>query len=68
MNQEHPKFHFNLGQNVDVCDSKDKWVNGEIKYIKGNEAFIHYTGWSYRYDEYLDLLSDRILPQWEPGK
>ena len=59
---------FNLGQNVDVRDTKNKWVNGEIVYIKGHEAYLHYSGWSSRYDEYIDLRSGRILPQWEPGK
>ncbi len=62
------QFKFNLGQNVDVRDSKNKWVNGEIIYVKGYEAYIHYSGWSSRYDEYIDVRSDRILSQWEPGK
>jgi hypothetical protein len=57
-----------LGQSVDVKDTKNKWVNGEIIYIKGFEAYIHYSGSSNKYDEYIDLRSDRILPQWEPGK
>lgn len=35
MNQEIDNFKFNLGQNVDVKDIKNKWVNGEIIYIKG---------------------------------
>ena len=28
MQQTEAKFHFNLGQNVDVRDTKNKWVNG----------------------------------------
>lgn len=45
-----------------------KWVNGEILFIRGEEIYIHYSGWSSRFDEYVPLSSGRILAQWEPGQ
>lgn len=68
MISEVERHNYNLGQNVDVKDTKNKWVNGEIVYIKGSELYIHYSGWWSKYDEYIDMNSDRILTQWEPGK
>lgn len=31
-------------------------------------VFIHYTGWSAKYDESIDFSSPRILTQWEKTK
>jgi hypothetical protein len=36
MISEVERHNYNLGQNVDVKDTKNKWVNGEIVYIKGS--------------------------------
>jgi len=44
------QYHFNLGQNLDVKDTKNKWVNAEIIYIKDNNIYVHYSGWSPKYD------------------
>lgn len=30
--------------------------------------YIFYTGWSAKYNEWISKDSNRILPQWEPGK
>ena len=59
---------FALGQNVDVLDVKNKWVNGEVIFIKKDLLYIHYSGWSHRFDEEIPTTSPRVLTQWEPGK
>lgn len=28
---------------------------------------VHFTGWSYKYDEWIDERSDRVLKQWRRG-
>ena len=37
-------------------------------FCSSNEIYVHYTGWSAKYDQYINVDSDRILTQWEPGK
>ena len=37
-------------------------------FIRGHELYIHYSGYSPKFDEYISMHSDRILTQWEPGK
>ena len=59
------QYHFNLGQNLDVRDTTNKWVNAEIIYIKDNHLYLHYSGWSAKYDEYISIHSERILTQWD---
>ena len=53
---------------MDVLDKKNKWVNGEVLFIRKEELYIHYSGWSHRFDEYISVHSDRVLPQWTPKK
>lgn len=50
MQNELQQYHFNLGQNLDVKDTTNKWVNAEIIYIKDNHLYVHYSGWSTKYD------------------
>lgn len=60
--------HFHIGQNLDVRDSVGKWVNAEVRFVGNGTIYVHYTGWSAKYDESIDINSPRILPQWEHGK
>ena len=43
-------------------------MNAEILYVGKDTIYIHYTGWSAKYDESLSFHSPRILTQWEPTK
>jgi hypothetical protein len=54
-----------LGHNIDVRDGASKWVNGEILFVRGDEIYVHYSGWSSKFDEYIRLPSDRLLLQWD---
>ena len=29
---------------------------------------VHFTGWSYKYDEWIDEGSERVLKQWRRGQ
>lgn len=53
-------MNFQVGQWVDVKDSIDQWLEGQIAKLRGNRAFIHYNGWGNRWDEWIDLTSPRI--------
>ena len=48
--QAQSGLKFSVGQNVDTLDIKNKWVNGEVIFIKNNQLYIHYSGWSIRFD------------------
>lgn len=60
------KYH--VGQNLDVKDSVGKWINAEVLFAGNGTIYVHYSGWSAKYDESIDIDSPRILPQWQPGK
>lgn len=59
---------FHVGQNLDILDSVNKWMNAEVLFAGNGTIFIHYTGWSYKYDESIPTSSPRILKQWKPGQ
>ncbi len=48
------------GQWVDVKDTINEWLQAQVIDIKGNKAHIHYNGWGSRWDEWIDMDSDRI--------
>jgi hypothetical protein len=62
--QPAPKRRFFIGQNIDVLDSVKRWLNAEVLKVTPNELYVHYTGWSAKFDEWLPLESDRVLVQW----
>jgi hypothetical protein len=50
------------GQWVDVKDTIDQWLEAQIIDVKDNKVYIHYNGWGTRWDEWIDMNSDRIMP------
>eukprot|EP00347_Sterkiella_histriomuscorum_P002114 403369422 len=62
--EEDNQFYFELGEHVDCLDTMNKWLNAEIVAKRGNMVKIHFTGWSYNYDDWLDQTSHRLLKQW----
>lgn len=65
---QEPSRAFFVGQSVDALDTVNRWLNGEVLRVTPQELFIHYTGWSIRFDEWFPIDSQRILAQWEPGR
>ena len=50
---------------IDVCDTKQIWCEAKvISAITGisTKILIHYEGWASRYDELIDIPSQRIAP------
>ena len=60
--------NFHVGQNLDVLDSVKKWMNAEVLFVGNGSIYIHYNGWSAKYDESVPIDSPRVLAQWEPTK
>lgn len=60
--------NFHVGQNLDVLDSVNKWMNAEVIFAGNGLVYVHYTGWSIKYDEEIPIDSPRILTQWYPGR
>ena len=53
-----------LGQWIDVKDTVYEWLEAEVIDIneEKKEVFVHYNGWGARWDEWLPMDSDRIMP------
>jgi len=73
---------FSIGEHVDCLDSVNKWCNGEIVSVsnyqhsflyqkKGTCVKVHFTGWTAKYDEWLDIQvpneRERLKKQWRRG-
>ena len=58
------KKKFEIGEWVDVKDTTDNWLEGQIinKRTINNKVqlLIHYNGWGNRWDEWIDQSSNRI--------
>ena len=50
------------GQWVDVKDTIDQWLEAQVIDVQGNKAYVHYNGWGNRWDEWIDMTSNRIKP------
>jgi hypothetical protein len=59
---QFPKRKLIVGQWVDVKDTIDQWLEAQVIDIKENKVYIHYNGWGTRWDEWIEMDSDRIMP------
>lgn len=59
---QFPKRKLTKGQWVDVKDTIDQWLEAQVIDIKENKVYIHYNGWGTRWDEWIDMDSERIMP------
>lgn len=53
---------FVIGQWVDVKDTIDQWLEAQVINVRDNQVYVHYNGWGTRWDEWIDMSSDRIMP------
>jgi hypothetical protein len=56
------KRKLQIGQWVDVRDTIDQWLEAQVIDLKDNMVYIHYNGWGTRWDEWIDMKSERIKP------
>ena len=57
---DHKKRRLIKGQWIDVKDTINEWLEAQVIDVKDNKAFIHYNGWGNRWDEWINMDSDRI--------
>jgi hypothetical protein len=64
-------FNFNqcefmLGQWVDCLDTVDQWLEAQVISLPNtnnpNKVLIHYNGWGNRWDEWIQMTSERLRP------
>ena len=58
------KNKFEIGQWIDVKDTIDQWLEGQIVNMRTHngihQVLVHYNGWSSRWDEWIDSNSKRL--------
>ena len=58
------KSKFEIGQWIDVKDTIDQWLEGQIVNMRTHngthQVLVHYNGWSSRWDEWIDTNSKRL--------
>ena len=58
------KRKFEIGEWIDVKDTIDQWLEAQIINIrtinKNTQILVHYSGWGNRWDEWIDIKSQRI--------
>ena len=52
--------NFSLGQWIDVKDTINQWLEAEVIDKTDDKVYVHYNGWGERWDEWIDMSSDRI--------
>ncbi|KAG3093896.1 hypothetical protein PI124_g14079 [Phytophthora idaei] len=57
--QRGPRQFF-VGQWLDVKDTVNQWLESTVMAIADGKVLIHYHGWPTRWDEWIDVDSDRI--------
>ncbi|KAF1782843.1 Ubiquitin-related domain [Phytophthora cactorum] len=57
--QRGPRQFF-VGQWLDVKDTVNQWLESTVMAIADGKVLIHYHGWPTRWDEWIDVESDRI--------
>eukprot|EP00478_Filoreta_tenera_P000006 GABV01000006.1.p1 GENE.GABV01000006.1~~GABV01000006.1.p1 ORF type:complete len:453 (-),score=229.42 GABV01000006.1:1245-2603(-) len=53
---------FAVGDLVDCVDTMGKWYESTITDVKDKTVFVHFNGWSKKWDEWIDKDSDRMAP------
>jgi hypothetical protein len=61
----NPLLHVDLpcirvGDILDVKDTQDKWYEGTILKISEDDIYIHFNGWSRKWDQWFDKNSDKL--------
>lgn len=53
---ESKQCPFYVGEHVDCLDTVSKWCNAEVLKVDSfnSKVFVHYSGFSSKYDEWMD--------------
>ncbi|RLN14667.1 hypothetical protein BBJ28_00000312 [Nothophytophthora sp. Chile5] len=57
------------GDEIDARDTNRKWYAARVQYVDDLQVLIHYVGWNVRFDEWIDITSQRLMPRgWKTAK
>lgn len=51
---------FFVGQWLDVKDTVNQWLESTVMAVADDKVLVHYHGWPARWDEWIDVDSDRL--------
>jgi hypothetical protein len=51
-----------IGTMVDAKDCDGRWLEGRIVELDKNKAKVHFFGWSKKWDEWIVLSKEKLLP------
>ncbi|TMW61524.1 hypothetical protein Poli38472_012715 [Pythium oligandrum] len=51
------------GQLIDALDTDKKWYESRVLDISEGKVFVHYRGWTDKWNEWIDLFSNRLAPR-----
>lgn len=58
---ENPNWrNFKIGDLVDALDTTKKWFESTVRDVKDDKVLIHYNNWSSKWDEWINVNSDRL--------
>lgn len=52
-----------VSEELDVKDQIGDWMVAVVKDLRDDAVFVHYQGWSQRYDEWVKFSTERIAPK-----
>ena len=50
-----------VGEWVDCLDTANKWLCAQVLQVEGSKAYVRYSGWSEKWNEWQDMSSPKIL-------
>ena len=53
---------FHAGDRVDVMDVRGRWYGGMVRAVEGEEVRVGYEGWSKKWDQWIEVRSERLAP------
>jgi OTU domain-containing protein 5 len=59
---------FLVHDQVDVMDEKGTWMNGEVIEVAGTGVKIKFSGYSDKFNTWIDESSGKVLKQWKFGQ
>ena len=59
---------YDVNEHVDCLDECGKWCDAKVQQMMDGKAYITYSGYSSKFDEWIELQSPRIQKQWRVGQ
>lgn len=58
---EYNRFaNFYVGAHIDAVDTANTWCLAQIEKVDGNQIYVHFDGWPYKWDDWFRCTSSKI--------